>query len=249
MLFVSEKHVKRISFIQMLRVLPKFFTNKHIRNYCLFLLTKFFFIGCFEATYDFICIEKGYNYDYVIIRGTIMIPFIFIVNIIGSRWLKTGFNQRASIIAKGFAMGDRIGKFILYKLYKLPQDDLQFFIGITICNILFMPEACTFTYELGFVNDIADPAISGLYITFISCFINVAVILPNTLGTFVITYMDYEAYMIACLIGAIIYWPFAWYYACYLDSVDVIKYRIYTGDDEEYDMEETISSVLKVHDK
>ena len=104
MLFVSEKDVKRVSFMQMLRLLPKLFSNKFIRNYCMFLLVKYFFLGCFQATYDFICIEKGYNYDYIIITGTFIIPVLLIANVIGSRWLKNGLNQRASVVASAIAL-------------------------------------------------------------------------------------------------------------------------------------------------
>ena len=248
MTFVSEKEAKRVSFIQMLKLMPKFITNKYIRNYCIFLLGKYFFLSCFTATYDFICIEKGYNYDYIIILGTLIIPFILIANVIGSRWLKSGMNQKASVVTATIALVGCIGQYILYKFYYHgPEDDMKLFVGSAVLSMVFAMGAVTVTYDTGFLNGIADPAIGGLYITFIACFINLANILPQTIGTFVIKYLDYDVYMIGCLICAAICMPFAFFYASYIDKVDVLEYRIYTEDNQEQSKKGEDSEVISTN--
>ena len=192
-LFVSEKDVKRVSCMEMVKLLPKFFTNKYIRNYCIFLMGKYFFLICFAATYDFICIEKGYNYDYIIILGSIVIPVTLIANVVGSRWLKIGLNQRASIVMSAIALLGCLGQYILYKFYYHgPQDDTKLFFGSVLLGIVFSFGNMTNTYDTGFLNSIGDPAIGGLYLTYIACFMNLSSIFPSTLGTYIIKYLNYD---------------------------------------------------------
>ena len=127
----------------------------------------------------------------------------------------------------------------MYKFYHGPQDDIKLFIGNGVLGIIFSFGDLAFTYDSGFLNSIADPAIGGLYITLIACFSNLSGILPSTLGTYVVKYVDYDVYMIGCLIGAAMCLPFNFCYAAYIDSVDVLKYRVYTEDMEAKKDEET----------
>jgi hypothetical protein len=49
-------------------------------------------------------------------------------------------------------------------------------------SVLFVFGGNAFMYEAGFLNDIADPVIGGLYITAIGSVINLSRMLPGTFG-------------------------------------------------------------------
>jgi len=51
----------------------------------------------FASTYDFITIERGYNYDYIIITGTIGFPIGFAAFILAGKWLKRGDNMKMAV--------------------------------------------------------------------------------------------------------------------------------------------------------
>jgi PAT family acetyl-CoA transporter-like MFS transporter 1 len=63
MMLVSEQEVTRASFCEVLKILPKFVTNKYIRNLLIFTCLKYWFITMYGATYINILIEKKFPYD------------------------------------------------------------------------------------------------------------------------------------------------------------------------------------------
>ena len=111
---------------------------------------------------------------------------------------------------------------------------MMLFYGSLIMNAVFCFGAVSFTYDSGFINDVADPVVGGLYITFLACFINAGQIIPSTISTFVIKYMNYHVFQIGCLTLAAITMPFSFWYAKKVDAVDIMEFRIYT---EEFQQE------------
>ena len=99
-------------------------------------------------------------------------------------------------------------------------------------GIAFSLGGNSFMYEAGFLNDIADPVIGGLYITAIASVMNLSRMLPSTFGLFLIKYLPYDVYNLGTLALAILCCPFMYWVSGMIDAIDVKKYRIF-GDDAE----------------
>lgn len=196
---VSEKEVKRASCCELLKLMPKFFTNRWVLGWILFIMLKFFASNLFGAVYTFKLIELGFSYDYIIILGTLFMPLGIIVTVICGKWLVRGKNQKMSIIMSIPTVLSGIGSYVLLCNYHGPKDDHMMIISMCVLNVVFCFSGMSFIYDSGFLNDVADEKIGGIYITFIASFMNLSGMLPETLGLYVVSHVNFDYYCIFSL--------------------------------------------------
>merc|ERR1712194_88803 len=95
-------------------------------------------------------------------------------------------------------LGGVVG-YVLLVYYNGKDDDVYFFFAGLANSLVFIMGGTSFIYDTGFLNDITDPVVGGMFITFIGSFMNLSSFLPETLGTYVIKHMDYDVYNILFL--------------------------------------------------
>ena len=207
----------------MVQLLPKFVTNPAIRGFICFILLKNLGQNLFNSVISFELIERGFSYDYIIIIGTLLTPVGILITIIAGNWLKRGQNQKYSIFFSIISFLSAVTTYILVCNYHSKADDNNLFISLMITSIVFAFGPLSYIFDSGFLNDIADARIGGMYITFIACFMNLSAMLPETVGLYVIKYTNFDTYSYVTLTISFISIPVAMWYAGKLDALDVTE--------------------------
>lgn len=169
-----------------------------------------------------------------------LVPTVWLSTWVGGQFLKRGQNQRFSILSNIFGVLSGVSALILYINYSGPKDDMFLFIGFLITGTVFCFSGCSFLFDSGFLNDIADPKIGGMFITFVGSFMNLSGMLPETLSLYFIKYFNYTYYLVGTLALSMLCLPLTYWIAAKIDRVDVLEYRIYKPESNNKTSELTI---------
>lgn len=181
----------------------------------------------FILTYKFICLEKGYSANYVIINETFNLVISIIADYFGGIFLKNGYLQRLFIISNAFNILAAIASFIVYLKYSGPSDDIFLLVASMLINVIFFYKETTYLYNEAFIYSIADPLVGGVFISFTSCVGIAFELVPETVGLYIVKYFDHKLFMALCIGLSIIVYPATYWIALKIDMVDVLEYRLF----------------------
>lgn len=150
MLTVSEKHIKRASFCEVVKLIPDLIRNKAIISFICFIFVKYFGQRLFGSIINFYLIEKGYSYDYIIIIGTVLTPLGIACTILSGKWLKRGQNQRVQLITIVVGFFSSVCTYFMCRFYSGPKDDMNLTIWIIVTSIVFCVGGVSYIFDVGF---------------------------------------------------------------------------------------------------
>ncbi len=230
--FIAEQKIERSkqkSIIEILKVVPRHFTNSHMRNFIFYMFACMFLFFGADAILDLKLVKNGYsNFDRATLSniGTIMYPISLLTSICTVYYMHSGQLIRMFHLTMGvLCLG---GVFRLFMTFDLMYNRnlTRTFWARSFVEILKNLDFSTY-FLMGFFNTVVDESVGNTGITCLISLMNQTSTLSQTLGFALLNYFSFEIIVIFSLAIQVVILIVLYPYALRIDRKDTKLYSTF----------------------
>jgi hypothetical protein len=203
LVFTAEKKFnesKHQSFFQILKMLPKFMTNKRLRTLLVYMFLTRICRGFYGEALSLQYINNGLERTTLVNIGTLITPIALIIACFSNKFLKKGKLMQYYHNVKMYGWLIEVFNYLVY-LYLVHSKNVDVTVWlIVLVNMIGIIADQTFNFFFGFVNLIIDEEMGSSSITVMTSIWNISNDVPNTIGLSILKRVNFNVLIITCLV-------------------------------------------------
>jgi hypothetical protein len=203
-----------------IRLLPKYFTIKYLRQLMFYIFITNFGLNFINTPMSLNFIRKGLDKTTLVNITTMLTPIALLVACLSQRWMRKG--KMITVYHLTCIVGCLVCLLLVAVFWDYSKNHN---LELTIKFLFLLGMANTFTdqgfnFLFGFINSVVDEELGSTSITLMTCIWNLSISVPETLGLKLSQYFNFEIYCVFFLIMtiALLFWKMG--YAKETDLLD-----------------------------